>query len=175
MSETELIKKATGGDHVAFMNLLKRYDRQLLSVVCRFTHDAYDRDDLYQDIFLHCFQSISRFRFKSTFRTWLYRLALNRSLAYVKGREPVAEQVDIGADSPDWERREKLAVLRRAMMRLAGPQRIAFHLFYVEDWSVPEIAQLLKCSEGAVKSHLDRARKKVRVDREVLLWQTNPI
>ncbi len=175
MEDVHLIKKAASGDHVSFMALLKGYDRQLLSVVCRFTHDAYDREDLYQEIFLHCFQSLRRFRFKSSFRTWLYRLALNRCLIYMKKRQPVMEASEEETPSPNWEKKAKLDTVKRAMARLAGSQRIAFHLFYVEEWNVTEIADLLNCSEGAVKSHLDRARKKVRMDSEVLLWQTNTI
>lgn len=175
MNETHLIESAARGDHAAFMTLLKRYDRQLMSVVCRFTHDACDREDLYQEIFLHCFKCLKKFRFKSSFRTWLYRVSLNRCLVYLKKQKPEEPEVEAGAEPPDWERRQKLAAVGRAVARLSGPQRIAFHLFYVEDWTVPEIGKLLKCRDGSVKSHLDRARKKVRLDQEVLLWRTNTI
>ncbi|MCG8673408.1 MAG: RNA polymerase sigma factor, partial [Pseudomonadales bacterium] len=172
-SETFLIKRAAKGDHAAFIELLKGCDRQLMSVVCRFTHDLYDREDLYQEIFLHCFKDIGKFRYASDFKTWLYRLALNRCIAYIKRVKPVtALDENLEGSSTDWERREKLAAVHRAMSRLSGPQRIAFHLTYVEDWSAMEIAGVLNCSQGTVKSHLDRARRKVRLDREVAVWQT---
>ena len=50
-------------------------------------------------------------------------------------------------------------------------QRIAFHLYYIEEWTIPEIAEVLDCRAGTVKSHLNRAREKVKKDREVLQWQ----
>jgi len=172
--ESELLMKARKGNHNAFLALLKQYDRQVMSVICRFTGDLYDREDLYQDIFMHCFASLKKFRFEASFQTWLYRLAFNRCLDYIKKKKPVLEEIDRATVGIDWERREKLQAVQRAMSRLKGPQRICFHLLYVEEWTGPEIAQMMGCSEGAVKSHLDRARRKVRQDREVLLWQTNP-
>ena len=174
--ERALIRRAQGGDHDSFLALLARYDRHVMSVVYRFTCDQYDREDLYQEVFLHSFRSLESYRFRSSFQTWLYRLALNRCISYMKKRVPVAEPRDEDAAAPavDWERREKLRTVERALGRLDGPQRICFHLHYIEDWGVGQLAELLDCREGTVKSHLDRARKKIRKDHEVLLWQTNP-
>jgi len=166
-----LLQRAREGDHDAFLDLIGQHDRQLMSVVCRFTSDLYDREDLYQDIFLHCYRSLATFSGRSRFRTWLYRLALNRCLDWVKKRVPVMAPVDEG-EAVDWERREKLAAVARAMANLSGKQRICFHLCYVEDWTVAEIAEFLGAREGTVKSHLERARRKIRQDREVLVWQT---
>ena len=123
---------------------------------------------------MHCYTSLKKFRFEASFQTWLYRLAMNRCLVYIKKKTPVLEEVESAQAGLDWERREKLQTVQRAMARLKGPQRICFHLLYVEEWTGSEIAQMMGCSEGAVKSHLDRARRKIRNDREVLLWQTNP-
>jgi RNA polymerase sigma-70 factor (ECF subfamily) len=172
--ERELIERAQEGDSEAFLALLARYDRQIMSVVYRFAGNLYDREDLYQEIFLHCFRSIKSFRFRSSFLTWLYRLALNRCRSHIKKRPPLAEPRDTPAPEMDWERREKLEAVRRAALKLRGPQHICFHLYYVEDWNTARIAELLECSEGTVKSHLNRARLKIRAEREVLVWRTNP-
>ncbi|MCP4901912.1 MAG: RNA polymerase sigma factor [bacterium] len=171
--ERELVKQAQGGDHAAFLALLGRYDRQIMSVVYRFTCDEYDREDLYQEVFLHCFRSIGKFRFQSSLLTWLYRLAMNRSVTYMRKKRPTAEPVELVAPELDWERREKLRTIRRASNRLNGRQRICFHLFYIEGWALVEIAEVLDCREGTVKSHLNRARSRIRRDREVLAWLTN--
>jgi len=173
--ERALIEGAQAGDHDAFLALLARYDRQIMSVVYRFTSGRYDREDLYQEVFLHCFRSIRRFRFRSSLKTWLYRVALNRSVTYMRKRQPVVAALrDEPAPEVDWERREKLRSVHRALGRLRGRQRICFHLHYVEGWRVDEIAAVLDCSEGTVKSHLNRARGKIRRDREVVVWLTNP-
>jgi len=172
--ERALIERAQAGDHDAFLDLVARYDRQIMSVVYRFTYGRFDREDLYQEVFLHCYRSIRRFRFRSSFRTWLYRLALNRSVTFMRKRQPVvAASREEQAPAVDWERREKLGSVHRALSRLKGRQRVCFHLHYVEGWRVDEIAAVLGCSEGTVKSHLNRARGKIRRDSEVVVWLTS--
>lgn len=176
--ETALIAKARDGHHDAFLDLLSRYDRQIMSVVYRFTADQFDREDLYQEIFLHAFRSLRGYRGQAAFSTWLTRLALNRCITYMKKNKPTQTQENAHQEPsdipPNLEIRERLSAIHRALTKLRGPQHISFHLYYIEDWSLPNIAQLLGCGEGAVKSHLNRARKKIRGDREVLQWQTNP-
>jgi len=173
--ERALIEQAQKGDRDAFLELIATYDRQIMSVVYRFTGDCYDREDLYQEVFLRCFKSIGRFRFQAAFSTWLYRIALNCGIDFMKKKPPFVDgRKDEGADHVDYEQQERLRIVRRAARRLPGPQRICFHLFYVEDWSIADLAALLQSSEGTIKSHLDRARKKIRQDRQVLQWQTNP-
>ena len=170
--ERELIERAQKGDHDAFLALLAQHDRQIMSVVFRFSGDLFDREDLYQEIFLHCFRSIKRYRFEALFRTWLYRLALNRCLRFMRKQRPMTELEEIPVSPPNGENRAMIRSIRQALSRLRGPQQISFHLYYIEDWSVERIAEVLGCSEGAVKSHLNRARVKIRADREVYQWRT---
>ena len=171
----QLIRLAQTGEHEAFLELLKTHDRQLMSVVYRFAGNACDREDLYQDIFLHVFKSIKSYNFKADFRTWLYRVALNRCCSFMR-RKP--SEVPL-AESPagfraDFETRAKLKSVQKALAGLRGPQRICFHLYYIEDWEVEDIAAVLNCKPGTVKAHLQRARNKVRSSWEVRKWRTSP-
>jgi len=172
--ERELIEQAQKGHHGAFLRLLERYDRQIMSVVYRFTTDQFDREDLYQDIFLNCFSSIGKFNFRSSLVTWMYRIALNRCISYMKKRTPIGEFHETVAPEIDWEQRQRIQAVRSALNRLKGKQKITFHLHYIEGFGIEEIGEILDCSEGTVKSHLNRARVKVRQDQEVLAWRTNP-
>ncbi len=173
MNEAELIQAAQEGDCDAFLELLKSHDRQIMSVIYRMSGDLYDREDLYQEIFLHCFQSIKSFRARSSLRTWLYRVALNRCIDYMKKKPLVREVVDEAGPSKDWVRAEKLRDVERAMARLKGHQRTCFFLHYIEGWKIREIREVLCIQEGTIKSHLSRARKKIRRTQEVLRWQTS--
>ncbi len=172
--ERELIERAQAGDVESFLALLACHDREIMSVVYRFAGNQYDREDLYQEVFLQCFRSLKKFKFRSSFATWMYRVALNRCISYMRRKKPMVELTDRPAEALDWERREKLRAIHRALTRLNGAQRICFHLHYIEDWSVDRIAEILGCSAGAIKSHLHRARRKVKEDRGILVWQTNP-
>lgn len=172
--EEALIRKAREGDAEAFLTLVRRYDRQIMSVVYRMSGDVYDREDLYQEVFLHCFKAIKSYRARSSFRTWLYRVALNRCIDYMKKKPAIREVEDSVVPPEDWERREKVRAVLKALSRLKGPQRICFFLYYVEGWEIRDIQELSGLREGTVKSHLNRARQKIRKDREVLLWQMSP-
>jgi len=170
--ETELVRRAQEGDADAFLTLIERHDRQVMSVIYRFSGDRHDREDLYHEVFVHAFESIRRFRGASSFRTWLYRVALNRCLSYVKRRPPVREPEDAAVDPEDWVQRAKVRSILRAMDSLSDHQRMCFFLHYVEGWNVAEIEELLDVRSGTVKSHLNRARAKIRGAREVMAWQT---
>jgi len=171
--EEELIRKAREGDAEAFLTLVRKYDRQIMSVVYRMSGDGYDREDLYQEVFLHCFKAIKGYRFRASFRTWLYRVALNRCIDYMRKKPAVREVEDSAVPPEDWERRAKVRAVWKAMSRLQGRQRICFFLYYVEGWEVRDIQELAGLREGTVKSHLNRARQKIRKDREVLPWQAS--
>ncbi len=172
--ERQRIERAQKGDRDAFLDLLAQHDRQIMSVIFRFCGDLYDREDLYQEIFLQCWLSLKNYRFQSSFRTWLYRVAFNRCIDFMRKQKPRAQLPEGAQPPPNLERRAKLSAIHNALSRLKGPQRICFHLYYVEQWSLEEITDLLGRSEGTVKSHLNRARAKIKQDHEVLLWQTNP-
>jgi RNA polymerase sigma factor (sigma-70 family) len=174
MEEFALIKRAQDGDSDAFLDLISRYDRQIMSVIYRLAFDQCDREDLYQEVFLGCFQSIKSFKFRSSFVTWLYRLALNRSITYL--RKNNRRKLDFQEEptcAPDMDRQGKLEAIQRAFSRLHGNEKLCFHLYYIEEWDVGRIAETLDCAEGTVKSYLARARNHVKMDPEVLVWQTN--
>jgi len=183
MTDGPLIDAAKAGDHEAFVRLLARYDQQIMGVVYRFTGNCYDREDLYQEVFLHAYRALSGFRGEAAFSTWLYRLAFNRCIRYMKkarGPAPMTALAEVedrastpSGDNP--EHRARLAAIHRAAAALPDKQRVCFHLYFVEGWDLHRIAQTLDMREGTVKSHLNRAKIKIRKDKEVLLWQTEAI
>jgi RNA polymerase sigma-70 factor (ECF subfamily) len=172
--ELALIKRAQEGDSEAFLDLISRYDRPIMSVVYRLTYDRYDREDLYQEVFLGCFRSIKSFKFRSSLVTWLYRVALNRSISYLKKSRRKVDYQEAPAPGPDMDRQAKLEAIQRALSRLHGHEKLCFHLHYIEEWNIERIAETLDCAEGTVKSYLHRARSRIKMDPEVLVWQTNP-
>jgi len=170
-----VIKRAQNGDHEAFLDLVRQYDRQIMSIVYRFSGNLYDREDLYQEVFLQCYKSIASFRFESSFKTWLTRLALNSCIDYMNRQPPTAEARELSSEETDWEQQAKLQAIHEALNQLQGSQRVCFHMYYIEGWTVKEIMALLNCGEGTVKSHMSRAREKVKTNTRVLQWRLNSI
>ncbi|PCH61787.1 MAG: hypothetical protein COC19_04200 [SAR86 cluster bacterium] len=170
--ESSLIRRAKHGDNQAFCDLLRCHDKQVMQLILRFSGDLYIREDLYQEIFMACYKALPKFKGNSSFRTWLYRISLNRCISYMKKNQVVVQAEEIACAGNNLERSEQMQVIYQALSQLRGAQRISFHLFYIEQWNVHEIAQLMECSTGTVKSHLDRARKRIRLDSEVAKWQS---
>jgi RNA polymerase sigma-70 factor (ECF subfamily) len=168
--EKDLVERAALGDHAAFETLLEQHDQRVMNLILRFTADQFDRDELYQDIFTACYVALPRFSGKSSFYTWLYRIALNRCISFARRHQPVLEVEEIPVPDADWAQRQQLKAISRALQKLKGPQQIAFHLFYIEQWSKEEISGVLEITVGTVKSHLHRAREKIRLDKEVAQW-----
>lgn len=169
-SEAALVALAKAGDHRAFTRLLETHDRRVMGVIVRFTGNRFDRDDLYQDIFTACYLALPRFKGTSAFYTWLHRIALNQCISFIRSRKTFEPEEDVAAEDNNWERKAQLQAITNAQKQLLGPQQIGFHLYYVEQWLIEDIAELLECSVSAAKTHIHRAREKIRADEEVRKW-----
>ena len=169
-TERQLVAAAGRGDHHAFARLLELHDRRIMGVIVRFTGNRCDREDLYQEVFTACYQALPRFDGRCAFYTWLHRIALNQCLKFVRDYKRYEPHQEVAVEEPDRDGEAQLRAIFNAQKKLSSPQRIAFHLFYVEQWQVEEIAELLDCNISTVKTHLHRAREKVRADEGVSKW-----
>ena len=177
--EFELVRRAQHGELNAFEELVKLHDRSVLNVAYSMTGNADDAQDVYQETFLRAYTGISRFRFESSFRTWVMRIAVNQSINMRKKRrlrsflslnvtasehdEPVVLQI---ADSEDPTAEvvseEILQQVQMALKVLTTKERAVFTLKHFEQYKVKEIAQMLNCAEGTVKNYLFRATQKLQ-------------
>ena len=171
----ELLRKASEGDQEAFRRLVEKHREAVFRVCLGFTHDPSEAEDLAQDVFLQVYKNAGRFRGGSKVSTWVYRIAVNRSLNYIRkkrtqawlqalgwasGEEDPFERLPAENDAPDalLERKERRRILRDALHRLPEKQRIAFTLHNVEGISYEDIASVMGCSLSAVESRLHRAK-----------------
>lgn len=172
-SDHELIERSRNGDFSAFERLLLRYDRDVLSIAARYTGDADDAKDIYQETFIRVYKGLSKFRGDCSFPTWVYRIAVNVCLSHRRSRQrratvPLADGDDgnepAGLDRTD-ERAEGSETVRRideAMESLSPQQRLAFSLKHYNERSIREIAEVMECGEGTVKRYLFDATRRMR-------------
>ena len=166
-SENEIIARVQAGHAGDFEYLVHRYQRPLFRIVANLVNHSMV-EDLVQDIFLTVFENIKRFDAgRSTFRTWIYRIARNRALnARKKKREQLFDEAPVIADkrnpSNDLMLKEALACLDRALSKLKFQDRVIFVLAELEELSYAEIAQIENLALGTVKSRLARIRNKLR-------------
>ena len=171
-ADLELADRCRGGDAAAFEELYRLHAGRLFNLLSRMAGTAEDAEDLLQDVFLLAHRKLSGFRGESSLGTWLYRLAMNHSLDFLRGRHAKMGRVTDSLDDEDAA--EPVATgtvvatsvsrmdLERAIARLPPGCRAAFLLHDVEGLEHREVAEVLGVSEGTSKSQVHKARMKLR-------------
>ena len=173
-SEEQLIKKLIAGEEHAYRELIDNYREPVLRLCRGFTGSGDDAEDLAQDIFLEVFRSIRRFRGQSSLSTWIYRIAVNKSLNFIRYRKKRDyDEYNQAADIEDRDneessadeqlvQKEHAAALHDAIDSLPSAQRTAFVLSKYEDMKYSEIADIMKTSVSSVESLLFRAKRNLQ-------------
>ncbi len=187
-TDETLILEAQGGDMGAFEELVHRYDGKVLSMAVNFLGDADDAKDVYQEVFIRVYRALPRFEGKSSFSTWVYRIAVNVCKTHLAKRarrrhvsidEPIEAEdggnvalSDFLADPNTAERRllnsERSEHLLAAVRLLSPKQRLVFTLRHYHGFKLREIAEMMKCAEGTVKRHLFSATQRMRSELKIL-------
>jgi RNA polymerase sigma-70 factor (ECF subfamily) len=179
MNEELLVSAARSGDHTAFMELCGRHSGQIRWKIHRITWNREDSEDAFQDTLLRAFLNLKSFEGRSSFSSWLTRIAINSALGILRKRRaselPILLSSDNSANWIPWEipdqsetpeayyeRREKEELLRGAILRLPSIFREVVELRHEREYSANQIAESLGISVAAAKSRLSRARKAVQ-------------
>jgi RNA polymerase sigma-70 factor, ECF subfamily len=180
MSEAALVSIAKLGDSDAFVELSKLHSDKILRTIYRVTRNWHDAEDALQDAMLRAFSHLKDFQEKSSFCTWLTRIAINSALMILRKKRGCYEisfgGIDDSGDNYErWElrspaespesrltRKEREELLRDEVLRLPQVLREVVELQQAKGYSVREIAQALRISVPAVKSRLARARLTLR-------------
>jgi RNA polymerase sigma-70 factor, ECF subfamily len=174
VTEASLIARAQGGDVAAFEQLSGAYADRLFMLLLRLLGDRGEAEDAAQEVMLRAWQGIGRFQGRSSYFTWLYRIAVNEANRALGKRSRRPTGVPIGerelqlptspADDPlrQAEASELRVALGRAIAELPPPLRIAIVLRDVEGLSTQEAAEIAGIGQAAFKSRLHQARLRVR-------------
>ncbi len=187
-ADLEIVRRVQAGDVAAFDNLIRKYRERLYGVVYNLTSNREDAADLTQDAFIKAFQSIQRFSGQSSFFTWLYRIAVNSTISHLRknrlraffsletvdSEAPVAKEVvDALTDKTGVEResyvRELQEKLNDAMQKLSIKHRTVVTLFEIDGLSHQEIADVMDCSVGTVRSRLHYAKQLLQAELQPYL------
>jgi RNA polymerase sigma-70 factor (ECF subfamily) len=181
MEESYLIKSIQEGDRKAFQMLVETHQRMVVNTCLGIVHNKIDAEDLAQDVFIEVFRSAGNFKGESKLSTWLYRIATNRSLNYLRnnkrrrffqsieeaftgGRNNNHEISQNDADQPDKNitDRERSEILHLAIDHLPDKQRIAFTLNKYEDLPYQQISEIMEISLASVETLIHRAKKNLQ-------------
>ena len=182
VSELDLIRRCQAGDTEAFDELVTRYRTRVFSMIYNMVHSEQDAWDLAQDSFVKAWKSIKRFRGRSSFYTWIYRIVMNVTIdwlrkKHVKGAgtefndatqlkeiDPASKTVPKTEALPHqmMERDEIRGRIEKAIAQLSPEHRAVILMKEIDDMQYHEIAEALGCSIGTVMSRLFYARKKLQ-------------
>jgi len=180
VEEMELVKQARKGDLAAYDEFVRLYQDRIYATVYHMTANHEDANDLAQEAFIKAFQALKSFKGGSSFYTWVYRIAVNKTINFLKQRrnkgQMSLDDLDFNAEhDPDLvalisdktPRREVgLAELQEklnaAMQKLSEPHRLAVTLHDVQGLSHEEIAKIMDCNVGTVRSRLFYARQQLQ-------------
>ncbi len=180
IDEMVLVRRAKQGDLSAYDELVRRYQERIYATVYHMTSNHEDANDLAQEAFIKAYQALKSFKGGSSFYTWVYRIAVNKTINFLKQRKTRSQMslddLDFNAEhDPDLvalisektprreigltELQEKL---NAAMQKLSEPHRLVVTLHDVQGLSHEEIAEIMDCNIGTVRSRLFYARQQLQ-------------
>jgi RNA polymerase sigma-70 factor (ECF subfamily) len=185
--DQQLVERAQRGDKRAFELLVAKYQRKLGRLLSRFVRDAAEVEDVTQEAFIKAYRALPSFRGDSAFYTWLYRIGINTAKNYLvalgrraptttgfdneeaEGFEDAEQLRDVSTPESELEGKEIAATVNRAMDALPADLRTAITLREIEGLSYEEIASVMNCPVGTVRSRIFRARDAIAAELRPLL------
>lgn len=180
MTEQELVKKLQQTDQLAFKHLVDKYQDKVQNTCWCFVKSSTEAEDLTQEVFIEIYESIHTFKLESKLGTYIYRVAVNKSLDYIRKQKSQkrwgvilsilswSENKELPS-MPDWEHpgvtlenKERASILMSKVEELPENQRVAFTLHKIEGLSYQEIAEVMQVSLPSVESLIFRAKQNLR-------------
>ncbi|BBG30685.1 MULTISPECIES: RNA polymerase sigma factor RpoE [Zymobacter] len=186
-TDQQLVERAQKGDSRAFDLLVRKYQHKIIGLVSRYVHDSGDVQDVAQEAFIKAYRALGKFRNDSAFYTWMYRIAINTAKNHVvaRGRRPPSSDLDIvdaevldnsgrlaDMETPEsaMARDQLESVVYDAIDNLTEDLRTAITLRELEGLSYEDIAEVMQCPVGTVRSRIFRAREAVDARIQALLY-----
>jgi RNA polymerase sigma-70 factor (ECF subfamily) len=179
-SDTQLVDAALAGDVSAYDEIVLRYQQRLYSVIYNMTSNHEDTNDLLMEIFHKAYRNLGKYKKNSSFYTWIYRVAVNHTLNHIQKNKKRRKDMSLNDLSMDENTEKEFQDLRavggdqaadldelknklnESLQKLSEEHRTVVVLFDIEGLSHGEIAKVLKCSEGTVRSRLHYAHKNLQ-------------
>ncbi len=180
LNEIEFIQNLQQGNQQAFAELVELYKNKIFNTAIGILQNEHDAEEITQEVFIEVFRSIKNFKNEATLSTWIYRIAVNKSLDFIRKskrnkrfgivvnlfkeetNEPIVHPKNFFHPGIALEKKEKSTILFAAIEQLNERQKTCFVLKHVEGLSQREISEVMQCAEGAVESMLSRAKENLR-------------
>ena len=179
--DADLVKASQNGTLAAFDELIQRYQQRVYATVYHMTSSHEDADDLTQESFIKAYNALKRFKGESSFYTWIYRIAVNRTINFLKQRKRKSYHMSLNDMDMQVENHPDLLMfisdntprrdvrlnelqekMNEAMQKLSETHRLTVTLHDVQGMSHDEIGKIMDCNTGTVRSRLFYARQQLQ-------------
>ena len=169
-SDKELVQEFRNNRNYAFNLIVRKYQERLYWHVRKIVISHDDADDVIQNTFLKAYQGLNRFREDASLYTWLYRIATNESLSFLRKQRSgyllsmgdYQEHLEKSLESDPYTDGDEIQMkLQKAIIRLPEKQRTVFNMKYFDEMKYDEISEILKTSVGGLKASYHHAMKKI--------------
>ncbi|WP_138429729.1 RNA polymerase sigma factor [Fodinibius saliphilus] len=176
LEDDKLVKQAIGGEEEAYTKLVDKYQRALFFHILKMVKDREQVEDLVQEAFVKAFDNLNTYNTNYAFSTWLYRIATNHTIDYLRKKKLKTLSIDDPVKTKDGEmemqlpdesastdrdiiKKQRKKIVQNAIKELPEKYRKVIELRHMEEKSYKEIADILDSPLGTVKAHIFRARE----------------
>jgi RNA polymerase sigma-70 factor (ECF subfamily) len=176
-SEDHIIDQVLSGNQAAYAELVNKYKSYAFTIAQKILQNRQDAEEAAQDAFIKAFHYLSGFNRTSKFSTWLYRIVFNTAISYKRKNKVHFDSIDTAIIAYDHhnegalERMDKQKYLNEALMKLNATDRTALSLFYLEEFSLEEIAAITGMQANTAKVRIHRARLRLADELKNILKQ----
>lgn len=178
-ADAQLMERVRDGDVASFDLLMDRYRKPVINFVYRMVRDAAAAEEIAQDVFVQIYLARTRYTASARFSTWLFKVATNTTLKYIRKHRRMVRESELATNVRErfldvltagendgahesLERKELGLLVQQALVALPDKEKVALTLRKYEGCSYQEIADIMKCSVAAIKTHIHRGKLRLR-------------
>jgi RNA polymerase sigma-70 factor (ECF subfamily) len=179
IGDNEIISRVLQGDQQIFAELVNRYRHLVFTVALRYTANREDAEEIAQDVFVKAYRSLADFRHDSKFSTWLFAIATNTCITFLRKKKIITHSLDdekifevannTGTIHEEEEHKLKAGLMNRAIRLLNADDATIITLFYKGEQSLEEIGKIMGIASNTAKVKLHRARQRLKEKLEIHL------
>jgi RNA polymerase sigma factor (sigma-70 family) len=173
--EYSLIDRVLAGDEASYALLVDKYKSYAFTIAVKILQNKGEAEEAAQDAFIKAFRYLNNFNKQAKFSTWLYRIVFNTAISYKRKNrnqfESIENQIIEYSDRSDIEMKkdDKRFFINQALLKLSDADRLAVQLYYMKEYSLEEIAEMLNQNINTVKVRVHRARQRIADELKKIL------
>jgi RNA polymerase sigma factor (sigma-70 family) len=173
--ENILIDRILAGEERCYADLVDQYKSYAFTIALKIVNDRSEAEEVAQDAFVKAYNYLRNFNRTARFSTWLYRIVFNTAISYKRKNKLVTEAIDNKhVENPEradagMERNDKTVYINRALKKLNDADQLAIQLFYIKEFSLEEVADLMGQNVNTIKVRIHRARQRLADELKMML------